>query len=72
MEQKIKEFIKEITSGCEVSKASICGDIENWSDFPVQETWDDAVKEGLIKKLDDHFWIWHEEYETSKKLIVRG
>ena len=60
MEQKIKEFIKEITSGCEVSKASICGDIENWSDFPVQETWDDAVKEKLIIETESNKWKWNE------------
>ena len=51
------------------TKQYILDDLHSWGWFPVDATWDQAVKEGLIKPLDEHYWIWHENYESEKKKL---
>ncbi len=68
MEQEIKKYIKHLTSDTRLTKEEICDSMGNWGWFPMPETWDEAIKEGLVKALDEHYWIWHEEYEREKKV----
>ena len=65
MDAEIKKFIKKTLSFIPKTKEDICDSMGNWGWFDVQETWDQAIQEGLIKKLDEHYWIWHETKSTK-------
>ncbi len=65
MNENIKKFIKHRTEQGAM-KGEILSDFNSWGWFDVQETWDEAVKEGLIKQLNEHYWIWYENYEIER------
>ncbi len=66
MDPETKQFIKITLGKSTRPKGDIIADMDSWGWFDTQEAWDQAVKEGLIKPLDEHYWIWHENYEKER------
>ena len=62
MNSKIKQFM-EITISYARKKENILADMQSWGWFPVQETWDELVNDGLVTRNDNGLW----ELNNTKK-----
>ncbi len=67
----VRMFIK-IATQIPRSKLEIIDDIGCWGHWPKQDTWTEALEEGLVKRLDkpgvdkypnQNIWVWHEYFD---------